>query len=779
MRGTAAVNFNPVAGDAIDIDAAGTMLGPSAFVDVWNCFAKDDGTLTRRSGLSTYHDAFDASGSALNGLGLSEMPVQGLWQFDRVTDARGTSSLFLAKVGDYLIGSRYGLRFDQKIAQHLGATSVPDLVEVYDVREHRRYVVICTNDRGWQPSYWSGRLTPSVSSYDVPPWGYFTALEGVGYQEFGVFHNRRLFLAGGDPFQVIYSAVDDFRDFANGGAFLANPEFGKVTGFFRTYYGELLLGQERAISRIYGDPPVGANVVVTQIGLANNRGSVHIGNDQLFVGTDGHIYSLGTTQQFGDLLFSRMSGKLYRQFGEGPLESKPAVWAQNDRENQIAWFGVSRYSARKVDACWGYDYARQRFYRLANKAIYGPACAAAWRLPRFNGREKVVFGSYETDDFEGQQKGRIWHFLSRHKEDHYLTGRTEAVDAATPLHLDPHLRWADLDQGGGAAGWPHQSQVSVSGTYAGSASAHTTIVIRVSSIAAGTGVIGTGTITATWDDRKGTHSGSISLGSAYTPGNSIALTGTGISVTFAAPQSVAVEVGQEVWILVDRGYRVTENYRSGVFDAIDLRSQFKSFDESASFRNFVSRASTPMIYAGSPETWINLEGITFITRVTGNRADDQNISESNVTQNPWRWSLDVLLKCDEDPKWTQFALLDGNTAKQYHLDPSQAELAGKYPGRPNRQIVLGATQAASGVLVDPIAVNIERVKIGRRCKTFRVMVGQFTMSAKGWFPTTDPYKGYQGDFGLVGMIFHYKPLPLDGQNTMAEGTTSKTWVVGS
>ena len=41
----------------------------------------------------------------------------------------------------------------------------------------------------------------------------------------------------------------DFLDFANGWSIPTDPQLGKVTGFFPSYYGELIIGHEFAITR--------------------------------------------------------------------------------------------------------------------------------------------------------------------------------------------------------------------------------------------------------------------------------------------------------------------------------------------------------------------------------------------------------------------------------------------------------------------------------------------------------------------------------------------------
>jgi hypothetical protein len=298
----------------IDIDAAGTVLGPETIVDAENCSSRDDGTITRRPGLWSYHVGLNTTGSALEALPLTTNEVLGLKQFDRVKNAGNRSTIYLAKVDDYIVGSRYGRIFDLKIHSGLGAQAIPDFTEVYHSGERRQYLVVCSNDDKFVPHYWDGTVNTDLTDFE-----YMKRLEGSGYQAFSVFHNNRLYMAGGaDPYRVIFSDDQDFLNFGGGGFFVLNPQFGRITGFFKTFYGELIIGQERAISQVSADN-TRAQPISTEVGLANNRCAVQIGNDFLFIGTDGQVHSLATTDRFGDILTGAKSHRVYRQFDEGPL----------------------------------------------------------------------------------------------------------------------------------------------------------------------------------------------------------------------------------------------------------------------------------------------------------------------------------------------------------------------------------------------------------------------------------------------------------------------------
>jgi hypothetical protein len=257
----------------------------------------------------------------------------------------------------------------------------------------------------------------------------------------------------------------------------------------------------------------------------------------------------------------------------------------------------------------------------------------------------------------------------------------------------------------------------------------------------------------------------------------VAIGATNIEIRFITTVDFTGLEAAELWILVDAAQTIDEVYRSDLPDLAEgmTHLQLDGGTDTAT-KNFVPIFETPALHVGSPDKGMQLDGITILTRAVGNRADTDNLTEAlGQDQNQYRFSLDVSIKFDEDPEWQQIALLDGNEAKQYHLDRSLKENSG-IGLREERWWSLQATEHTGVPFADELAVNIHRLKVGKRCKYYRLRFGQETMAIDTWATAAlqDDIGAYAGDFKFVGFIPHVSVVE-ETPAIQLEGSLSKTW----
>tara|TARA_R110000803_G_scaffold210440_2_gene282271 strand:+ start:35758 stop:37488 length:1731 start_codon:yes stop_codon:yes gene_type:complete len=120
----------------------------------------------------------------------------------------------------------------------------------------------------------------------------------------GVVYNNRVFAAG-DPLRPSRLYYSDLNDPAAGYAanFISIDPYGgsKITAL-KQYRGRLMIFKEDKIYVLSGRTPgtFALDIFTTEVGAANQKAVVDMGNDIAFVDNDGQIRTLATTEQFGD-----------------------------------------------------------------------------------------------------------------------------------------------------------------------------------------------------------------------------------------------------------------------------------------------------------------------------------------------------------------------------------------------------------------------------------------------------------------------------------------------
>ncbi|MCP4573398.1 MAG: hypothetical protein GY838_13665 [bacterium] len=773
----------PAAGEYLDLESTGLTHQPGTFSNVRNVRFRDDNTPTRRGGLVAHHRPFEIndSGNPLQGL-LTNYECQGCYHYERVpgvTAAR--SSTYLAKVEQYLVGSLFGDDFVMPLADNLGATSVPDFTEYYILSERRNYIIVLTNDDASEPVYWDGRYGEwSADTFDFDKWGFFKRIPHAPRgAKFGRVHNGRFWLGGHADYEIQASGAGDFRDFTSSPIILfMDPSFGPVTAFFETYYGELLVGQARGISRIIFSNGVPVQVdpvrsLSSDGGPVNNRSVARVGNDHYYLTADGVLRSLATTEQYGDFLFSAKSFKIHKALRQIPKAAADSAFLINDPDEEVLWMSLSVGSGVKNDTLLGYDYNRDRWLRDENKSIGGMSGAALCQSNRYNGLRKVMMSNYRTvDDGGATVGGKIWLRHPTHKEDAWSGGKTEVNETSAPLYLQARLVFPDEDAGNG--GWPTTGvTVTTTGNY--DVGASTTIVLRAN---AG-GTIGTGNWLAEWEDKVDDPGvfNSVDLG-AYNLDADLSL-GNNINLQFASG-SVVTE-GMEIYIHVDQNKTIDMDWNAEMVDLATGNGINEGPGAAGSAYNFVPILETPWMFSGNPHAEFQLDGLSVITRVVGNRADTEtDDDEDSAGQNQFRYSLDVYVMVDESREWRWIGCLDGNAAQRFHLDPSKSEIAGGHADRDvagdgtGWQLVPTDDEATADPLATDEDVNMEFVRIGSRTKRFKLRFDQLTPARTDVSDGGDEnnaWGAHDGDFNLVGYQIHLTPGE-EGDATDGGGTMS-------
>lgn len=775
-RSAATVSRRPLAGQFVDLQASAGSLPDDAWVRARNVSYRDDNTPERRPGFYSYHPRLDIAGGVLatESPAPTELPVKGLFEFMRYRNTgRFPVRMFIANAGDYLLGSQYGQAFDIPLAKGIGVNHAPDFTAFFRDADLKNYLVVMSTNPNFPPSYWSGGAA-RWDSASAEKWGYLKPIPGLPSGRFSTLHNGRLFVASQDGSTIFYSVAGDLLDFVSVGAgsFAVDPNFGRCTGFFDTFYGELLIGQEGAIQRgQFTDGVLTALApVTTEVGLMNNRCTAQIGQDQVYMGSKGKLQSIATTDRFGDLVQGELTQSVTRRFDVPSRSAWDAAFVVDDPTEQILWIGHAQGSGTKNDTLTGWDYRHQRFVYAENESIGGMACGGVFTDGRFQ-RPKAFFGSYSIatqDPGSHGTAGRVWTFNPLHKEDVFFASSSEAVDATGPLHLAPLV---NIPRNGGMN--VTAAEISAAGTYQDSAAYRAMVKVRVLT----GGTVGAGSVTLDLHDRGAGQLGTIlqNVGAAYT--------GTPFNVETATydsgfdmqlPVGRVLTKGQEIQLVASSGRRITEVFQS---DLRDLSEGLQVCEKGGTFAyNFVPILESAGAYFGDPHESMHLEGVTVVTRVTGNRADILTADDDDhAGQNQYRWAIDMYFRADEDKDWAQLAIIDGNAAKRAHLSVSQSEAAGAYAERPSLVHALSpdGTEASGTPMGRKTDINLEYVPIDRFVKVFWVRFGQETAMSldhtnAGGENILESMR--LADFNIVALHFHITP----GQSEvgMSQGSTT-------
>lgn len=785
-RSAATIDIRPAAGQYVDLEASAGTLPPDAWIASRNVQHRDDGTPERRDGFYSYHGRMDAAGSPImtEPDPPSEFPILGLHQFTRFRNTqRYPKSYFVAKIGQYLMGSRYGNDFTETpLVKGLGTNSIPDFTEFYRDADLRNYLIVMTDDPDFSPRYWGGEHSQwGTGSGHTAKWDFFTEIPGLPSGRFATTHNGRLYVASQEGTLIYYSVAGDFLDFSGigSGQLALDPTFGRVTGFFPTYYGELVIGQEQAIQRLSFSSGIPAALapITTELGLINNRSVAQIGQDLVFFSTKGKLHSLATTDRFGDLVQGELTQTVIERFDLLPRSTWRAVFLVDDPTDQRLLIGHPIGSGTRNDRLTAWDYRRNRFLAPENRSIGGFGCGAVLTTARWQ-RPKAHLGSYATatqDSGTHGTGGRVFTFHRGHKEDIFFESSAVSAVATAPLHLAPQ---ATVPRNGGFGGSTLlPSQINPTGTYQDAGATAARIRVR----ALHTGTIGTtATLNLELEDRHAGQTGQVlqSVGSAYTPGTPFNLEtatyDTGFDIELPA---IAVTAGEEFVIATHRGQRLDETFSSDLRDLTD-NLQFSDLIAKETFAyNMVPFVETAGLYVGDPNNTIHLLGLTVVTRVIGNRADTQTAGDDqHAGQNQFRWSLDCYARFDEGLDWQQLALLDGNAAKRHHIGASQGELTDQWGSERGdlRYTLSPDGTAANGTPIGrKTDVNVEYVPIDKFCKVFWMRFGQETMSCLDHTDAggENTLAGIRhGDFNIVAIHVHWEPAASESLMDQASST---------
>lgn len=764
-------SHSPAAFPYVDLDEAGGTIGMEAWARSRNVHYTDVGTVTRRPGLRARHIPLNDSTLPLLAESPASYAVGGLYHFRVTHNVPGTgANLYLAKVDQYLVASQFGVAYDIPVAKGLGGSGHQAYFsEAYVNAENRRYLIVGSSNPQYGLSYWSGTVLTSGQSYDPADWGFLSKIPWVplGYQ-FAVEHNQRLFVAGVGPV-VLYSQAGDFRSL--GGQIIMDPRWGRVTGFLPTYYGELIVGQERAVSRVQftSGLPSGATTITTEAGLVGPNASAMIGNDIVYMNTKGQVTTVGTTDRFGSLETQVLSAPVFRRFDDLPRAAWSHAWIEDDPSESILWIGHCRRSGRKNDALTGWNYKVNKFEVAENDSMVGFACGAVMELPSERG-PKLFMGTYGSTQ---GGSGLIVSFDQLHKEDIRLYSKAEADGSADQVYGDSarvFLSGANA-LGRGDASPPDAADFTLGGSYS-PASTKTTLILRITA----SGTIGAGSISAEIYDLAEDERWTIDqdLGAAYTPDDPVALLSTGnydSGLTVTIPE-VDVVTGEELFVHVHNARKIVSVYHSDLPDS--SQGIGISTLSGLTVGNFVPYVETLPVIAGHPRNLIRIEGFTVITRVKGNLADTVAIPPSlEPSDNPYRFMLDMYVKADRDATWRHLVCLDGNAAKKPHLDLSLTEDNGTYvKDRGDLQHYTSSddTEANGTPMAKDSDINIEYVPFDHACHVFQLRFGQESMSSLAHALLASTALGIrQGDFELIGFHVHYKPV---GEESPNEGTLS-------
>lgn len=777
----ATLDAKPLTGRLFNLETAAGVMPLDAWVDVRNAFYRDDGTPERRAGFYSYHRQLDEAGSILETESPASYVVNGLHEFTILRNTqRFPRRLFVAKVDEFCVASHYGDSFDIPLARGLGdASHYPDFTTFYRTADRQNYLIVMTTEPEFKPSFWNGKVSAWGSGAGHhAKWGFLDPIEQLPSGRFSIEHNRRLFVASQDGTTVYYSAADDPFDFVNGGQFAVDINHGSLTGFFQTFYGELLIGQAGAIQKLVFDGlglPQSLTPLTTEIGLVNGNSVAHIGGDIVYMASDGEVRIVQTTDRFGDLLPGTLSrGLMQDRFRSLPQSAWRAAFLLDDTEQKILWVGHSRGSGTRNDALTGWDYKNDRWLYAENLGIGAPACGAILNTSRWQ-RPKAHFGTYAKADgafLATSTAGRIWCFNRLTKCDVFFDSSTEVVDTTTPQHLKARC---EIPRNGGMPVTP--TQVAPTGTYQNAAAYQTTVTVR----ALASGIVGTtASLPLELEERSTGQRGTIlqNVGAAYAPNTYFnvehATYDTGFNIRLPV---TALKKHQEIHLVMNSGRKRTEVFSGDVpdltegmpFCVVALRQgQPRAF-------NFVSYLESAGMYVGSPEREYHLDGLSIVTRVIGNLADVvTNGEDEHVGQNQYRWHVDLYVRCDQDPQWSQHALLSGNDAQRYHLSESKAEAAGRLLPRKNLKHFLSTTGLESGGV--PMGrktdVNVHYVPIDRACKVFWLRLGQETMVSlshdSGPTVNNDNENMRHGDFNVAALHVHFRPSKASS-NIMGDG----------
>ena len=115
------MSLSPMKSGLIDLDVSATIMGPGAWQEARNVVYRDDGTSTRRPGLVSHHLPLNAAGEPMDDDGATDYAVNGLFEYRRQRNIPGQMArIFIAKVGNHLMASRWGNKFDIPLAKDLG-----------------------------------------------------------------------------------------------------------------------------------------------------------------------------------------------------------------------------------------------------------------------------------------------------------------------------------------------------------------------------------------------------------------------------------------------------------------------------------------------------------------------------------------------------------------------------------------------------------------------------------------------------------------------------------
>lgn len=768
MESQAVISQRPASGDLIDLGASAGVLGPNAWSVSRNVMYRDDGTPTRRDGLRSTHIKFDNSGDVVQAESPDNYEVLGLTAYTRIRNTKSRfARFFVAKIDQYLVGSRVGEEFNIPLASGLGVRSVADFTPVYRSEDKQMHLVVMTEDEDFAPLHWNGSVAEwNANDGDFAKWGFMSEFDELPSGRFAVVHNNFLFVAAQDGQTIYQSAGLDFLDFDGGWTFVTDPRFGKVTGFFPTFYGELIIGQEYGIMRTGFGEDGGISYLLplsTEIGLMNNQSTAQIGGDLYYRDSRGQVRSLSTTDKFGDLITGAQSSTMFTRFAKQPKSAWPAAFLVDDPDKHVLWCGHSLGSGTRNDSMTGWDYRHDRWVTVENEGIGGFSCAAAINTPRWN-RKKIFFGSYSiapADTGTYGTAGRIWTFDPGHKEDIFLSDRTSSTNTSTTLYHDPIVRVPESGGFGSAASSTLTSaQIDPQGEYADTGESAATVILRVTTAGTPGGIPGP---VLELDDRNDGTWEAVSQNLAaggYTPGDRFDVAGATRDTGFTMElPNVALAVGEEIALLSYQGSKRVETYIS---DLPDLQNGLRMCQKSeGTAYNFVPYIETAGLYLEDPHREMHIDGITVVTKTVGNRADTATAGEDvHANQNQYRWFLDVYARMDDDVEWSQIGIIDGNSAGMYHCDQSKAEAAGYWPERDDLKYTTPADglEATGPPMARNSQVNIEYIRVDETCRVYWLRFGQETMASldhEGVAGTNVERGIRHGDFTIVSVHVHY------------------------
>lgn len=785
----------PAAGPLVDLEQTAGVLPISAWAGAGsrNIHFTDVGTVTKRPGLLSHHVKMDDSTGPILAEAPPDYALGGLYGFRPTHNTGFESNIYVAKVNDYLVASQFGRNYDIPLAKGLGDKSHQAYFqEVYLDSARTRYLIVGSSNANFPISYWKGWPVTSGQSYDHSDWAFLRRvpwIDGTGYQ-FTVEHNQRLFVAGLGT-TVLYSQSGNFLESA--GQILLEPRWGRVTGFLPTYYGELLVGQERAISKVVFDTnpssptaglPVAAETITTEYGLVGPNASARLGNDVVFMNTKGQITTVATTDRFGSLETGLLSKGVFRRFDDMPRAAWHHAWLEDDPHESILWIGHCRRAGYRNDSLSGWNYKVNQFEYVANEALDGFSCAAVMTTPRF-GRPKIYIGTYATTEGASTAAaGRIFTFDPTHKEDLFLSAEgtdesgtsDEAIGDAGRVFLP-----GAASLGGLTTQAQIDSNIALTGTYT-PFSIKTTIILRIKSVTGGgTGVIGTATnIVAEVYDVAEASRGSLTqdLGSGYTPDAAFDLTNgtdTGLNLALSA---LTVQAGQELFVHIHNRRKNRPAVLSSLRDDID--GLIISSKGSGTGFNMVSYVETSGVFFGDPHQDMLVDGITVVFRVTGNRADLQTDGpDVQSGQNQYRNMLDVYIKADNAPTgvadatWVHLAILDGNAAQRPHLDVCKHEVTSRPKDRLatlQHKLATSDTEATGTPMAKDGDVNVEYISVHRLTKILWLRFGQETGASVDRVTGLSTRGSWVGDFEIIGVHVHVTPQKGSAQ-VMSAGSS--------